>query len=168
MIVEDDFKKLEIPTYASLEEVKRAYYQKAQKLHPDKRSKNNLNIDEEFKELNTAYHKILEYLVKKTQEEENQSKSLKRKPSYHKTYFTKNNDYIDSDKFFNDDDFLFSNTNDNIFSFDLFFVRFNRYRTNLFSENQKDLTDSNITLKKCPGGHEKYTICLKCLKQGNF
>ena len=146
MTDDGSYKKLGISRDASLSEIKKAYHKKAFELHPDK-SKNSISeAEREFKELNKAYHTILDNKKVKTELEDTKVSDKKNSESL----FIEN-EY--GDHLFNIFDF-----------FDLFFFKNYSRKGRIFSHNnQGDIRiRTNINVNSCSGKHDKYTICLKC------
>ena len=145
---DEKYKKLGISKDASLSDIKKAYRKKALELHPDKSLKTEKEAEKEFKELNNAYHSILDYqnLVKEKEKEFFTETSKFTEKSYE-------NENLDPQmNIFDILEFLFSEN----------FERSNIL--NLRDHSRQEYYNQTINLNRCSGNHDRFTICLKCGK----
>ncbi len=144
----ENYKKLGITKDASISEIKKSYHRKAFELHPDRSKKPSSDAELEFKDLNTAYHNIMNNKKEKIRNQEKKKTGTQKSRQEHYK-----NDFMTS-----------FGTDFSIFDF-IFFKNMNRVeRTYSSSYQDQKKRDTTINLKQCSGKHDKYTICLKCGK----
>ena len=150
MDIEDEYKKLGVRQDSSVEDIKRAYHKKALELHPDKSIKDAKIADAEFKEINNAYHEVMNDKKKSAEEDTNSHKYTKSNSK--NAFYTETNMNSDNFRVFNFIQQLFPDLMSNS---DKFYPR-----STMFSNSRPNY--ENYRINSCPGGHDRFTICLKC------
>lgn len=148
-MINDDYKILGISKDASISEIKKAYRKKAFESHPDRIKLNDVDSEEYFKDLNTAYHNILQTKGMNEEKEENFIVNI----SPFSELIVKRKNLDDEMDIF---DFFESNLFTNIFNRESLFST-----TNARPRRMKTTINTN----SCFCRHDKFTICLKC---GNY